>query len=130
MTLIDICNLADKHGVTISISGEVGIQLMNPVVRIEVKKGDVHSAHMMYVDDFNNPDTVQYVVDHLIYMLTAAVGSVTCELCGNKAPHLVPIFKQEHGEFHKYNVCPECEYKHSQELAVIRENFQRQFGDT
>ena len=127
MTLRDICNLAHKHGVTISISGETRDDY--PVVKIDVKKGDFHCTNLLHLDDFRNYDTLQYAIDDLIYRINLAASTVLCELCGNKAPHLIPIFKQERGEFHKYNVCPECEYKHSQELAATRENFNRQFGD-
>lgn len=126
MTLNDIINRALANGVTISFSGEMDV---SPTLHIEVRKDGLRTTHKIYIGDLNSHPCLPLVIDRLIHDVTRAATSVTCELCGNKAPNLIPIFKQERGEFHKYNVCPECEYKHSRELAATRENFNRQFGE-
>lgn len=126
MNLNDIINRALANEVTISFSGEMDV---SPTLHIEVRKDGLRATHKIYIGDLDRHPCLPLVIDRLIHDVTSATRSLTCELCGNKAPHLIPIFKQERGEFHKYNVCPECEYKHSQELAATRENFNRQFGE-
>lgn len=52
-----------------------------------------------------------------------------CEICGELYPSLTRIYKQLHGEYKWYDVCPVCAKQHERDLEMCRENFRRQFGE-
>lgn len=56
-------------------------------------------------------------------------GLLKCNLCHKYAAAQFVIDRQIGGEYRRLHVCGECKKEHERELAMTRENFQRQFGD-
>lgn len=50
-----------------------------------------------------------------------------CDVCGIRAS-LEPVYTQIKGEWQHIFLCSGCKAAHERELAMNRENFQRQFG--